>query len=128
MAASTYYDRSEPLAILELADEYTEDEYGNTIHIFETPVAKVVLERCWYDGDTSISVIVPTQDVPIVKIELVACDEIRAIDDKRGKYFEFVGQRKVEEFNRGSNRKTIGFRVYLMPFVSVEPFLCIEPV
>lgn len=126
MGRPTFTDNTDPLAILELADEFSEDDFGNTTHTFKTPVATLVLERCWYDGDTAISVIVPTQDVPIIKLELIGCDSIRVVNDKRGKFFEFAGQARIEEFSRGSNRKTLGFRVYLTPFVSVEPYFFIE--
>jgi hypothetical protein len=125
---SNYRDRAAQLAMLELASSYSEDEFGNTTHTFDTPIAKVMLERCWNDGDTCLSVLHPLQEVPIVKIDLVACEEIRVVDDKRGKYFEFVGRSRVEEYSRGSNRKTLGFRVYLAPFVSVEPFFQSDPI
>ncbi len=126
LTSSNFVDQTDPQAILALADEFSEDEFGNSVHIFDTAAAKVVLERNWYDGDTRICLIVPGQAVPLVNIELLGCNAIRAVDDKRGRYLEFVGQVRTDQVTRGVTASTLGLRIFLAPVVTVEPFFIKE--
>ena len=52
--------------LLEMADRFDEDEFGNLTLFFNTTVGVVRLNRCRLDGDTSVQVTVPTQIEPLV--------------------------------------------------------------
>lgn len=117
-----YHNRMNYLDILDLASEVTEDDYGNATFKFITPVATAMLSYCRYDGDTSVSLHVPAQAAPVASLRLVRCPEIRAVNDKRGKYLELVGRLRLEQYALGVNRETVGFRLYLEPTVCLEPF------
>lgn len=110
------------LPILDLATSFTEDEFGNFNYIFETGICTIFLDLSTLDGDTSIRLIAPGQDEPLVDLELVGCKGIRVVDDKRGQYLEVIGQHRIEEYSRGKLKKTAGFRLRIEPIVSIEPF------
>lgn len=122
MTSNDYRDRLDELSILELATAIKEDEFGNIWYTFATPMGVIELHRSLYDGDTAITLVVPGQSDPVVLLELVGCEGVVAVNDKRGKYLEFVGQHKVEDYARGELEKTAGFRVRFEPFVRIEPF------
>jgi hypothetical protein len=115
-------DRADYLDILDLASECTEDEFRNIHYVFRTPVATIELFDSALDGDVSIRIFVSGQEAPLVKLDLVDCLDVKAINDKRGRYLEFVGQLQIGEWSRGSDRKTTGFRLYFEPSVCLEPF------
>lgn len=110
------------LEILDLASAVEEDEFRTITYTFTTPVATIQLIDSTLDGDITVSVSVAGQDSPLLHLELIGCENISAVDDKRGKYLEFLGQLKIGEYSRGSSRKEAGFRLYLEPFVRMEPY------
>ncbi|BBB68326.1 hypothetical protein UNDYM_4073 [Undibacterium sp. YM2] len=110
------------LDILDLASAVEEDEFRTITYTFTTPVATIQLIDSTLDGDVAVSVFVTGQDTPILHLELIDCKNISTVDDKRGKYLEFLGQLKIGEYSRGSSRKEAGFRLYLEPFVRLEPY------
>lgn len=115
---------SEAMQLLELATSADEDEFGNVSYVFETPTARVELNRCVLDGDTSVCLVAKGQSLPLVKLDLVGCAGIRAVNDKRGKYLELIGQLKEEPYSRGDMKQTFGFRLRLEPTTCLEPFYC----
>lgn len=110
------------LEILDLASAVEEDEFRTITYTFNTPVATLRLIDSTLDGDVEVSVFVAGQESALLHLELVACKNISVVDDKRGKYLEFLGQLRVGEYARGSSRKEAGFRLYLAPFVRLEPY------
>ncbi|MFZ6733446.1 hypothetical protein ACO0LG_16080 [Undibacterium sp. Ji42W] len=110
------------LDILDLASAVEEDEFRTITYTFTTPVATIQLIDSTLDGDVTVSVFVTGQDTPLLYLELIGCKNICAVDDKRGRYMEFLGQLKIGEYSRGSSRKETGFRLYLEPFVRLEPY------
>ena len=97
MESVSFKADSNVLALLELASDVSEDEMGNIQYIFDTTVAKVILDHCYLDGDTSVRLFVAGQEPPIVQVDLVNCDRLKVVNDKRGQYLEIVGQYKVED-------------------------------
>lgn len=118
----SWRDHKSYLEVLELASSLDEDEYGNSRYKFECANVQVVLNHNWLDGDTELAMFISPQDEPVLRMNLVDCEDIVAIDDKRGKYIEFFGQIRNDEHLRGTIRKCFGFRLRLEPFVNVEPF------
>jgi hypothetical protein len=110
------------LELLELAMQCHEDEFQNITYKFEYPFATITLFDSALDGDISVQISVPGQSSPIVKLDLADCAEVKAVNDKRGKYLEFVGQLQVDDYTRGSTLRTTGFRLHLEPNVLLEPF------
>ena len=113
--------------LLEMADRFDEDEFGNLTLFFNTTVGVVRLNRCRLDGDTSVQVTVPTQIDPLVFFELIGCNEMVAVSDERGEFVEFVGHQSLENYSRGALVKRGGFRLRLKPYLSVEPFYSENP-
>ncbi|MFZ6770233.1 hypothetical protein ACO0LM_24535 [Undibacterium sp. Di26W] len=114
--------RTSYLEILDLASSVVEDEFRNITYTFITPVATIRLFDSTLDGDITLSVYVAGQDSPLLHLELIGCELISAVDDKRGKYLDFLGQLAIGESSRGCSRKEAGFRLYLEPFVRLEPY------
>ena len=110
------------LSMLELADSFDEDEFGNFSYVFNTKVGTLKLYISTSDGDTAVELTVPKQQQPVVDLHVVGCEDILCVNDKRGQYIEVIGQNKVEDYSRGKLEKTSGFRIRLKPFVSIEPF------
>jgi len=110
------------LDILDLASAVEEDEFRTITYTVTTSVATIRLIDSTLDGDIVVSAFVAGQDSPLVHLELIACENISAVDDKRGKYLEFLGQLAIGEYSRGSSGKETGFRIYLEPFVRLEPY------
>ena len=119
-----FQSKTDIYAILELASKFSEDDFGNHVYVFESPVGTVILSYCINDGDTSVELFVKGQDSPIVKIDIQGCMEIIVVNDKRGKYLEFSGRLCIEShISRGQQVKTTGFRLQIEPFLLVEPFI-----
>jgi hypothetical protein len=116
-----YRARVDELGILELATGVSDDELGNVTYEFDSPGIHASLMHNKYDGDTSVVLSIPGRENPIARIYLVDCAGIRAVNDKRGKYLEFIGQLLVGPHERGGT-KYAGFRLYVEPEISLEPF------
>ena len=63
------------LPILDLATSFSEDGLGNFNYVFETQFCTIFLDLSTMDGDTSIKVVCPGQEEPLVHVELVGCNE-----------------------------------------------------
>lgn len=110
------------LSFLELADSVSNDEFGNYAYVFNRASGNVHLAISTLDGDVSIQVFIPSQSTPIVDLELVGCETIHCVNDKRGVYFEVIGQHRIEQYNRGNIAQSAGFKLQLAPELSIEPF------
>lgn len=115
-------NRDQLLPILDLATAFDDDEFGNVAYTFQTDSWQVVLSISTLDGDVALAVTIPSQTDPIVSIDLIGCEGIGVVNDKRGKFLEFVGQHKIEDFSRGKLERSAGFRLRLAPALLVEPF------
>ncbi len=119
---SDYAERMSELALLELATDVSDDGVGNTTYTFRESGATVLLTYNQYDGDVSVAVHVPGQSTPIGRASLIDCDGITAVNDKRGRYLEFIGKQSLAEGRYRDGRNTAGFRVHLAPEVCLELF------
>ncbi|MDR3482593.1 MAG: hypothetical protein P4L91_17995 [Burkholderiaceae bacterium] len=119
-------ERLDYLEIFDLASKIDEDEFGNITYHFVTPVATVVLCDSTNDGDISLELSVPAQKLPLVKLDLAGCKEIHVVNDKRGKYLEFVGQLKSARYLKGGENAIVGFRLQFEPRICLEPYLINE--
>ena len=120
---TNFGERLSVMAILELATDVSDDGFGNTTYTFQESGATVLLTYNQYDFDTSVVVHVAGQSTPIGRAHLIDCGAINAINDKRGKYLEFIGKQSLAEGTYRDGRKTAGFRVHLAPEVCLELFL-----
>ena len=121
-----YHERMCELALLELATDVSGDGVGNTTYTFQESGATILLTYNPYDFDVSVAVHVQGQSTPIGRASLIDCDGIKAVNDKRGKYLEFIGKQSLAEGRYGDGRKTAGFRMHLAPEVCLELFLLLD--
>lgn len=116
-----YHARMNELDILELATAISDDGFGESTYTFETAAVTATLTHNVHDGDTFVVLTVPNQSTPIARFELVDCVRVGAVNDKRGKYLDFVGQLRVENYSRGGKRAA-GFRLHVAPAICLEPY------
>lgn len=109
------------LEILNIASGYKEDEFGNAVYIFGDSEVTATL-HIDYGMDVRVILNVPTQSEPITTATLDACKEFRVIDDKRGRWIEFIGS--LVSSNQGHYHLTLkaGLRLMLAPSISLQMF------
>jgi hypothetical protein len=74
------------------------------------------------DGDISIEVTCDQQAQPLMKVNLLSCPAVRVVRDRRGQYFEFAATKAFAGRYDETSAAPYGFRLWLDPFIQVEPF------
>ena len=115
----------EPLDFLEaLGVIPLEGEYGASFHyvVIRSPV-RLELTVWPLNADVAVSLYCAPQVAPVLRLNLLDCPGARLVDDKRGKFIEFAGATNMFAGRYDpSAAAPYGFRLWVEPFIQVEPF------
>lgn len=114
------------LLLLELADEYTCDEYRYATYLFRSDQITIELRISWLDGYDWLAIRIHGQVEPVFEASLNATEPPVVVNDKRGVYIELAGHLREEAYSRGTLRKTLGIRLCLKPYLCIQPFFLEE--
>jgi hypothetical protein len=74
------------------------------------------------DGDVFIKLTCDNQSPPLLEVSLLSCQAARVLQDKRGQYTEFASAKAFTGRYDETFIAPHGFRLWVNPFVQVEPF------
>lgn len=113
-----------PVDVLDLLEVVpVEGEYG-TSYLYRLERSGVRLELAVYpcDGDVSLKISCGHQSEPFINLQLLECQAVRVVQDKRGRCMEFSAPKAFAGRYDESSAAPYGFRLWVQPYLQVEPY------
>lgn len=113
-----YRQHMELQELLELADSMHENEFYETSYEFRTAAAVVWLRCNWPSHEFSLSLSLPSAELPVMMLTLRCCEELRVVSNSKENFLECIGR----PVSAAGSAPLCGFRLFLRPCLRVEPF------
>ncbi len=113
-----------PVDVLDILEVVPiEGEYG-TSYVYQVDRHGIRLEFAVYplEGDISVKIYCDQQSEPVINLQLLECQALRVVQDKRGQYIELAGPKAFSGRYDESSAAPYGFRLWAQPYLQVEPF------
>jgi hypothetical protein len=114
----------EPLGFIEALGVLPVANEEGTCYLYKVLRQGLTLDlTVWpLDGDVCIELTCAQQRQPLLKVNLLSCPSARVLRDKHGQYIEFAATKAFAGRYDETSAAPYGFRLWLDPFVQVEPF------